>query len=163
LRGNIRTTPSSRTYVALYEEIIDLRTAIKEKDVIVKEQNSLIKRLESQLNEVAAILCDHEKQLNLSQSVVDTDGTISYPLGEQEVNVFRLLQGVMVDLLDLDDIYEASEVSPEDLGHDADPTTTNQTQQNPSQVIPAKNFSIFDKPQPKATPPKPTPVSALTL
>jgi hypothetical protein len=59
----------------------------------------------------------------------------------------------MVDLLDLDDIYEASEVSPEDLRHDADATTkTNPTQQNPSRVLPAKNFSIFDKPQPKATP-----------
>jgi hypothetical protein len=136
LQALVHMSPECEFFVALYEEMIDLRTAITEKDAIIKEQNLLINRLECQLNEVAAILCDHEKQLYLSKSVVDADGTISDPLGEQEMNVFRLLQGVMVDLLDLDDIYEASEVTLEDLRHDVDPTTTNQT---PSRgVIPAK-------------------------
>ena len=70
-------SPECEFFVALYDEMVDLRTAIKEKDAIIKQQNLLIEKVQSHLNKVAALLSDHEEKLHLSKSVSETDGKVN--------------------------------------------------------------------------------------
>jgi hypothetical protein len=144
-------SPDCDLFVDLYDEMIDLRASIREKDKIIKQQNMLIEKLKGQLNKVTTLLSEHATKLQLGVNVLENDGkTSSEALDENEMQVLQLLQGVMVDLIDMEKIDDTSEVTTEEKANDSIGDNTDLPRINPFGDISRKNFSIFDKPQPRS-------------
>lgn len=166
LQSLIKRAPDCVFFADLYDEMVDLQSEIKEKDGIIKEQEELIEKLKYQLDKVASILNGHVEKLKLSMNIIESDGTVSEALDNDEMQIFTLLQGVMCDVMsfDEDELYDddggETEVTNDVTAADdtaADDTAADDTAADDTAAAPAtqKLFSIFARPRPPITNPTP--------